>query len=325
MDKIQLIEENRIKHGYSVISRNVSMKGYKKFNNKHKKENIIFKLESNLAIYKKVGTISNLLKNLRLLAKKDDEFSRLYSKYIQCIVDKHRNCLIIDDLIEIRDSLCDYSTFMTDIYEINDDQYDFDDHKISFTWNDIEVLFESENLLSKFLENRFEVNDFRFNTLLIGKIQEFNKNFQKLELILQEDDLKYSQAVFLFRNLNETTANLQKFLNENYYTSDFVSETYNDLQLILKSLKHFKKEINLPENLGSLFEKYRNQLQNLKIDNETMRQVLIDELEGRITFKSFKRMPLGPVFYDLAYDFVQFPKEDDISKEKMNLLDMNKK
>ncbi|ORD98127.1 hypothetical protein HERIO_29 [Hepatospora eriocheir] len=325
MDKIQLIEENRIRHGYSVISRNVSMKGYKKFNNKHKKEDIIFKLESNLAIYKKVGTISNLLKNLRLLAKKDDEFSRLYSKYIQCIVDKHRKCLNIDDLIEIRDSLCDYSTFMTDIYEINDDQYDFDDHKISFTWNDIEVLFESENLLSKFLENRFEVNDFIFNTLLIGKIQEFNKNFQKLESILQEDDLKYSQAVFLFRNLNETTANLQKFLNENYYTSDFVSETYNDLQLILKSLKHFKKEINLPENLGSLFEKYRNQLQNLKIDNETMKQVLIDELERRITFKSFKRMPLGPVFYDLAYDFVQFPKEDDISKEKMNLLDMNKK
>lgn len=317
---LEFINKERIQHGYSQNS----LKTYKKYCNKMKKQNSNFKtiysLESNLSKFKMLNSISFLYKNMRILKNNSNCSSlKIYYKYILCLIQNKKNCIKVDDLINLRHELADYYSFLEDIYQMANNNCDtniFEQYKIKHTWNDIEILFETQKVLDSFLEKKFFLNDFRFNTQLCIKIL----NLENSRNIFIEN-LKGGMPPFklfpICNNFLIKIEELERFIFDNFVESEFIKNLKEDTILVLSYLKNLFDSFIVPDFVvPKNFKDLENELLNLKdhknYDPKKLRSFLLEIVEKRLEVNTKSRnMPFLPIFYDIANDFIDYSRIDD--------------
>ncbi|ELA42495.1 uncharacterized protein VICG_00594 [Vittaforma corneae ATCC 50505] len=326
---LQLINQERISHGYTIHH----FRTYNKHCNRMKREYfrqnhdlyLIYSLESNLAKFKMLNSITFLYKNKRLLKKSDaskSDFSRIYLRYVLCFIENEKNSLSIDDLVSLRHELADYYSFLDDIYRMNDNRHDFEQYKIKYKWHDVSLLFETQKILDSFLNNSFFLNDFRFNTQLALKILDVeNKKMDLFDFVKTENDPfhVFDRVNILFSRVCE----LERFLNENFVESEYVQQLKNSSEKVLGFVKKVMEynsgvlhsdidSFTVPAHFELISDHLESMKKNKKVNPSKLRSVLLGILEKRLAVDVTERsMPFLPVFYDIANDFITYSSVDN--------------
>ncbi|KAL6122587.1 hypothetical protein NUSPORA_00355 [Nucleospora cyclopteri] len=314
------IEENRNLHGYSIEQ----FKAYKKFNNKNRRQNIIFKLEANLAKFHILNSRAYLYKNLRLLKNDQSEFAVVYKKYMRLFIESTKNNVEYNDILEVRNSICFYNSFLSDIYSINDGKYLFDDVKIKYEWNDVELLFESKLHLEKFQKGEFFKNDFSYNTILAKHCSKFDSQKERVFDGFRKDE-ELTVLLNLVKQFKDENEEFKLVLNRNFIRSDFVKDAAEQTKILYDILKSFTiPKSSVKYEIPIFYKQIESSILNLKtkIPNDVIKKTLFNYLKTQISCKEEKRnLPFLPVFYDIAYDFIDFPVDDQVicGLEKLEL------
>jgi hypothetical protein len=322
MVSIKAINNLRINFGY--ISHH--FKSYKNYCNKmkasHKGSNddmyLMFALESNMAKFKMLNSIQFLYKNLRLLKKAENK-DKTYGEYLKCIIDGRKNEVEIDRIVDLRNKVAEYYAFLDDIYILNDNRHDFEQYKIRYNWHDITLVFETQKILESFLNGTFSFCDFRFNTQLANKILEVERNINILKTRVKETEIVI-EIFECVRILSLSISNLERFLNDNFVESSYVLDLKMNVDKILAYVKSILDYQNgnletkidkfVAPNIFKEIEPEFNHLNKIKqIDSSKLHEILINKLEKRLRVDTRPRkMPFLPVFYDIAYDFIEYSK-----------------
>lgn len=339
METFVMLNKARLKNSY--ISN--QLKTYKKYANLQKRECgkssafNIFALESNTVKFKMTGSINYLLKNLRILKKfPNNEFRSLYSKYTQSFIDYKRGSISIDLLIELRQKLGEFYCFLDDIYFINDNRHDFEQYRIKYLWKDVTIVFETNTCLESFLNKTFILNDFRFNTQLALKILDFEKKMEDFIKNIKNEDISELDIFTKSKELNDAIMNLDSFLADNYVDSQYVLGCKKDCAVVLdffKMIMEFKagkvnEEIdaftapNVFHSLNDCFEKFKRRKQ---VDPIKLRSLLLEILEREMKVNTREGcIPLMPIFYDLAFDFVEYKKDETPMSKLMRAFSLSR-
>lgn len=336
MEELELIDRERLNHGYTTHN----FKTYKKHCNKMKRrptaskndQALIYKLECNIAKYRMFKSVTFLYKNKRLLKNIDSSFSRMYLRYLACFIANEKGCLDINDLISLRHDLVDYYSFIDDIHLINDNRHDFEPYKVKHMWHDIPVLFETEKVRDSFVNKTFILNDFRFNTKLAIKILNAEDKKEALTGLLVSD----RSLLHVFGSVNalySAVSDLEKFLSDNFVESNYVTELKESSKKVLRFIKSVMEHSNgitvdkavdlkgLEERIDAFtaplhFEEVADALEKIKTERKMkpshVRSLLLGLVEKRLKVDvNSRRMPFSPVFYDLAYDYIDYSSVDN--------------
>ena len=328
MDYLKIIEINRNNHGYLKQNYNE----YKQFNNKmikkcnqNKTTTLIYKLEVNLAKWFKTNSIRYLRKNIRILNKQDDnEFVKDYKKYILLFISKFKNEFIEENFAHTWNVLNQnfYYSFNMDLITLNDDIFDINKYRIKYMWNDIQLMFDNQAQIDNFLQGVFNNNDFRFNTQMARYCHNFDKNYNNACTAIKQGDF-----VNIFNKIKIFSIETQKFttfLDDNFITSAYLTNTNSELNKFYKNLSGYIetngkiKELFIPSNFAIYKEQITTSIKNIKITKNNIQDIIMMYFKKFTTVNQEKRnMPLMPVFYDLAFDYIQYP---DIEIELSNKL-----
>lgn len=330
MDTFATINRNRAAHGYA--QRN--LKAYKRFCNKGFRnagatpspDRLLFKLESNTTKYQLFKSPRFLHKNLHLLKKSDGVFASVYKKYTECLLNTHRDALVMDELVELHHKLAEYYTFLEDIYTMADGQHDFDQYKIVHMWHDIELLFETTQMRDMFTEGTLDLADHRFNTQLAMKILSCENALKDFGAAIKSPDADVPTVCEVFERLHSLVIALAQFLDDNYLVSNYVKlfavET-STVHRFLSSLAGFQTSAPAEEFIvPSLYSDYATDILALqrtgRINKSDIRRLLINTLERRLAPQDTQPVvPLLPVFYDIAYDYINYPPVDECIVEQL--------
>lgn len=323
---IEVINNDRIKYGY--ISH--QFKAYKNHCNKmkkiHKKDNqdlyLSYSLEANMAKFKMLNALPYLYKNLRLLRKFKKSDNKTYQEYIECFISSKKNEIEIDKIVDLRNKLSDFYSFLDDIYILNDNRHDFEQYKTKHTWNGITIVFETAKIRDSFVDGSFSFCDFRFNTQLAVKILEVERNMKSLKAKLKSSKIAI-EAYECIKVLHTAVCNIERFLSDNFVESEYILELKDSCDQVLAFVKSILNYQNgdLSSQLSSfvvpkLFNEISAELHEMnkekKIDSQKLALILRETLEKRLKVDDrVRKMPLLPVFYDIAYDFIEYPKTDE--------------
>ena len=323
---LDVINNDRLMFGYI----NHQFKAYKNHCNKMKKIYqktdkdlyLLYSLESNMAKYKIFNSLPYLYKNIRILKKTNEENST-YGTYINCFIKSMKNETEIDKIIDLRHKLADFYSFLDDIYLLSDNRHDFEQYKAKCKWNDITLTFETENMKKSFLDGSFHFCDFRFNTQLAIKILKIENNLKNFKLKIKLLNNGIFEIFESIKQLNSSVCDFERFLSDNFVESSFISELKTSCDQVFEYVKGILDYQNgiIHNDLKSfkvpnLFKEIQNDLINLnnlkKIDPKKLRTILLETVEKRMKIDDKPRkMPFLPVFYDLAYEFIEYPKNDN--------------
>lgn len=330
MDVLKDLEQNRLSHGY--VQRD--FRRYKRFCNSNiraERQNnapgcLIFKLESNLTKFLLFDSSRFLYKNLRLLrsstAKQiNPDFVNIYKLYTQCFIESKKNEASFDMLLELRSYIADFYTFVTDISVMNDDKYDFSQHKVEHRWHDITLVFETKNMRDSFVNGDFSLSDNRFTTQLALLITRMDANIKALMGLISDNSVPLVRIFDVSRKTSTSAESLECFLDENFVESRYVKELHQSVDEVhryISRLNSFRNG-NLNVNLDDLpplphLEEYANILKGLgarkMVDDSRLRDLLLENIGKCFSVKKEERkLPLLPVFYDLAYDYITYPTD----------------
>lgn len=329
MEDLQLIDRERHSHGYTVHHFKTYNKHCNKMKRKYFKKDhnlyILYSLESNLAKFRMLNSIAFLYKNKRLLKNNDiyqNDFPRVYLRYIFCFIENKKDNLDINELVSLRHELADYYSFLDDIYHINDNRHDFEQYKVKYTWHDIPILFETQKLLDSFLDNSFFLNDFRFNTQLALKILNVeNKKKELFDFIKTERDpfRVFDRVNALFSKICE----LERFLKDNFVESEYILQLKDSSERVLAFVKKIMEyshgvlhtDIDLftvPIYFETISDHLESMKMNKKVNASKLRSILLGILEKRLAVDVTERkMPFLPVFYDIANDYITYSSVDN--------------
>lgn len=335
MDSFEIINTARLQHGYNAHQ----FKSYKKYCNKIKRTNknqennmhSLFAMESNLAKFRMFNSRRYLYNALRIIKKDKSlstEFIKVYGQYIQCFIDSDKNCLDIDKLVDLRSKLAEYYAFLNDIYLMNDNRHDFDQYKVKYQWNDVTITFETEKVLESFKNGTFCFKDFRFNTQLANKALNVDKCMKVFtDAVISKDDILKVHE--MCTKLNNSVGEISRFLTENFVESNYVEQLKVQCSSVLafiQTLIEYRNGI-ITENIKpfkcpSLFVKISNDLnvlnQEKTVESKKLKASILDIIEKRMEVDSRPRkMPFLPVFYDLAYDYIDYPNENTEMAQKL--------
>jgi len=320
----QLVNENRCNHGYITHK----YRKYKEFCNKRQRElkntdaAVIYRLESNHAKAQITDCHKYYHKNIRILAKtKETPFLKTYRLYTELYIAQRSGNVSLDRLLELREAVADYYALMEDVYAIAGGRYDFEQYKVKFKWYDVALLFETENQLSNFVNGNLDANDRRFNTQLALKIMKYEESHKELASRLKSGDFDIFRIFNSSKKMHESVGNLSGFLKDNFVYSEHVQELLagvTAVHLFIKSIiDRYKGDIN--EGPGDFavplmfaeFSECFSKLRNASVvKTETLKKLLVQALNDDFDLKNDnRRLPFGPITYDIAYDYIQYPKE----------------
>jgi len=145
-----------------------------------------------------------------------------------------------------------------------------------------------------------------FQCKLQNKIIKFEKKLKELKLV------KKQKVIQCLNSLIE----LKEFLTANFITSEYVNNMENELS----RLKEFFENVELYRK-GNLeveskvvnFESKLMDVGNVdvKICEGVVKKMVYKKMMERFEVEECKiGMPFLPVFYDIAYDYVQYPSEE---------------
>lgn len=331
MDIFEIINKNRIEHGY--IHKNLQQ--YKRFCNKVFKElkkkqdasSLIYKLESNMAKFFIFDSLRYLHKNIRLLNNTSSGFKEAYLKYIMCYLNNKKSPVSIETLIELHHELADYYSFLDDIYTLSDNRHDFDQYKMHYKWHDIPLVFETQKLLDEFLACTFTLEDHRFHTQLSLKISRVERSKADFLSFLVNENRHQVGILQLFnksRTLSTFTFELKRFLEDNFIDSAYVEQMHSAVHLvhgfITKLFEYQNGAVEFSENIQQFkipefFAEHKKAFEILRnekiVDKAKLRSLLLNLIEERIvTNVDDRKIPFLPIFYDLAYSFIVYPQEE---------------
>lgn len=342
METFELLDRNRIEHGY--MQRN--LRQYKKFCNKQFRilrkagatdQASAYKLESNLAKFLLFGSRRYLRKNTRLLKSMRSEFSSLYLRYNECFAASKEGAAPVDKLIELRHQLADFYSFLEDIYTLNDGRHDFEQYKIKYQWNDITLHFETQRMLDSFLNGDFEMKDHRFNTQLALKVFNMERSREEFAQVIGESNAQILSAFGSSEKLFTSVTELYQFLEDNFLHSAFAKELYaatSEVHAFITRLFEYRNGVLHTGaerfEVPALFSDCKKALKALEgrksIRGKKLREMMLGILEERLSSDFRKRsMPFLPVFYDIAYDFIEYPAVDNDVSETLGNLSFSEK
>lgn len=320
---LQLVDQERLNHGYTINH----LKAYRNYCNKKKREYrqtnrnlyFLYSLESNFTKFKILNSLAFLYKNRRILKHLGSDFPEAYSMYMECLIRNRKGQVGVDELVQLRHALANYYSFLVDIYIMNDNRHDFEQYKVKYVWNDVEIQFETQKILDSFRERKFFLNDFRFNTQLALKILKIENKEKDLFNLLRSTEDPY-QVFELANSLSVAANDLQRYLDDNFvesaYTESFKVSSEKVLSFIKKLLEYSNGTLHADIDAFVTpihFQEVASHLENMKqkrtVSTSKLRLLLLNILEKRLSVSTqLRRMPFLPVFYDIANDYINYSR-----------------
>ena len=268
-----------------------------------KKKPDCYKIEINMCKYFMTGSKKFLKKNLVFLNKHEiDEHSKnTYKSYVNAFLTEKQ-----EDILAAWDSLNNehYLFFFNyEIIKLTNEHFEL--KKCRRMWNDIELIFDSEAHYNLLLKEEYP--DFRFNSQLALLCFKFDSIYNNCVKSIKERNDVSKRFIEFDLFLDE----FRKFLENNFVVSEYVDIVHKEF---LDIFEDFNK--NRQITVRKCFVEVKEELKTIfKRDFTTpddLRKIIFDLLEKRIKVDSEKRnLPLLPVFYDLAHDFISYPDPDD--------------
>ncbi|KAI5147950.1 hypothetical protein ENBRE01_0010 [Enteropsectra breve] len=329
MENFYKLNKFRNEHGYTQGQ----FKKYKTATNKmfrrllaEKSDNsYIYKMESNLCKFLLLRDRVFLKKNKKMLSKmlESSEFDKIYAEYTDCFLENVHGGTDASKLLNVRNKLMEYHSFVEDISLLNDGKHDFDNDTISFQWKDLELSFENETMLSQFKNKTLVLNDHRYNTQLANKIIGCESSMDTLNYRISERETGALQNYTAASHFYNEMKSLFQFLDDNLVDSPYVSSLLESARAVHEFFDHQlsvstgKKRVSKKDFLvPKYFEQYKEDLEYIashtKIQPGELRKQMIEKLQKmyRDASLSAPLMPQAPVFYDIAYDYIKYPSNE---------------
>lgn len=172
-------------------------------------------------------------------------------------------------------------------------------------WNDIQLEFRDDKDKMGFYDLKVKEGN-SFQIKLQNKIVRFIRKYNEMRIVKKQ---KVKQAL-------NALLELKQFLSDNFIVSEYV----NSVEKELKRVNEFFENVDLYRK-GNLEveEKVKNfeteivdiSGVRIKISETVVKRMVYEKMMKRFEVKENKiGMPFLPVFYDMAYDYVQYPSEE---------------
>lgn len=275
-------------------------------------------LEINTSKYYEKENLNFLKKNLRLLKRKNSFVE--YQKYIEALLSN--SC---DALVEVRNSLINFPTFIDKIdLQLNSLDFDLSQFKHKCYWHDIEILFNSEKKANEFESRTLVVEDSKYNSMLVKHVLKVEKRKLQLENLIQKDNSRIRCILGKVKVYLKALSAFEVFLKENFVESKALKTLKNEataLQDFYENLlEGHKSEYNAHESFKGLADKIKESSNHVKTDKKKVRKEILNDLEKFFSCSPQMNIPLLPEFYDIAYDYIQYPPVDQKTMEVLSSL-----
>lgn len=279
------------------------------------------KLEINTSKYFEIGSLNYLKKNRRILKKSKE--SDLYSKYNEALLTK--SC---DLLVEVRTALQNYPSFAEEL-DAQLGLLDFDTSKLKYKymWNDLEILFNSEEKVEEFKKRTLVVKDTKYNSLLVKYIFNVENKRGQLDRLVLKDCARIRCILSKVKALLNGIDEFIIFLKENYVESGYLSRIQREtlrLRDYYEGLLEGKKgeEFEVPEYFKGISKEIVESGAREVKDKKKIRKEILEEIEKYLSSSTEMNVPFIPDFYDIAFDYIRYPAVEEKLEEtfvKLNL------
>lgn len=215
--------------------------------------------------------------------------------------------------------------------------------KVKRFWNDIELSFDKEEEANLFFSGKVQsLGMENFDVSLKTHILKLERTKKKLLDLIKGGKGRVRCLFEKSKILLEETDSFVNFMNKNYIRSDFVLQLRSDIEELSDFFKilRFRDGGDMSNNekieafeTPKLFHEIQAFIdvckQKSEIEVAVLRKRLMQELDARMCPPSTSlKMPFLPVFYDLAYDFIEYPNAssgtENVSKFISRIFSRNK-
>jgi hypothetical protein len=341
MEVLRQIDESREKKGYLTRKYDEYSMFCKSSSKQHKstKLGLTFKLEEYVSKHfqfkerrrRARSFLKKGFKSVEKLRSEDELLFNFYHKYLSCIynMDAEEYGKAGDLLLEMRSICLSFPSFLSENNHLIDIcGYKLGEklqvpEKVSCQWNDINLTFYTEEDRNKFIAREYHKDSKTYEDISANKIIEFEKTERKLfEIIKEGSPKKYTNIYEKCKMMEKCCSKLISFFNENYVSSEYL-KTYHSgivgLKKFYSSLLDYRKcKIEALEYINGysvppLFEEIRDFIETSRMERamceEIAERIIMEYLDKAFTpKKSELQTPFLPVFYDLAFDHIEYPK-----------------
>lgn len=320
MDFINTLIKYRVTHGFYT-------KDYPKYANfiRSKRKEPAFVSEYFLSRYYISKTNKRLSNKYLKKAYKHSKTNEIYMNYISGIFHSNKNNE--ESLSSFMKARCFASKnfiFVKEIDERIEHLTGKQPIRQYIDWNGLQLEFVNEEEKLCFEErNKIDGNDYQ--TLLKNHIIKYNKlNFELLKCS-SKNFKAYKNIYEKIKKLNECIIELYNFLNNNFVDNAFLDVLRNETSLILEfyeNMLKYKKcdfsgsskidNFKVPSNYEYIKDAVEYAKNNKIVSLKIARELVFSEIEKIFECEeNVINIPFLPVYYDLAYDYVQYPSEDE--------------
>lgn len=276
------------------------------------------KLEINTSKYFEIGSPNYLKKNKRIL--KETQGFELYTKYIEALLTKST-----DLLVEVRTSLQNYSSFVEELdTQLSSLDYDTTKLKYKFMWNDLEILFNSEEKVEEFKKRTLVVRDTKYNSLVVKHIFNLEKRREQLDRLVLKDSSRIRCILSKVKVLLKAVEEFIFFLKENYVESEYLSRVQRETRSLRDYYQNLlegkREEFEVPELFKGISSGIVESGSKQVKDKKKIRKEILEEIEKYLSTSTPMNVPFIPDFYDIAFDYIRYPPvEEKLEETFINL------
>ncbi|EPR77774.1 hypothetical protein SLOPH_1871 [Spraguea lophii 42_110] len=250
----------------------------------------------------------------------------LYEEYRQFIIKYYKKDdeYILNNGTILLEKLIEYPSFYEEVEDILTSKYEKINKEIpttTYEWKGIKLelkFYQIQNI--QHLKN--------FNSKVINQIEEIKKQENKLQIQIEKQHLKSSFEKS--KKLEQTLTNFIIFLKENYLPHKEIDKLRIQISFIKNYLKNIieyengnielEEEIKNAEKNNKIEERYKNIRvlgENKKINENIAKKIILEYIEKEMKPKERINIPLEPITYDLAYDYINYPEQ---KKDLMSMI-----
>lgn len=264
-------------------------------------------------------------------AFKHSRDSEIYSKYISGIyyssTDQDRS---IEDFKRARSLASTNFVFVKEIDEKIEALCLQAPEKLQTDWHGLKLEFVNEQEKESF-ENLKKLENSDYQTVIKNHIVSFRKFEDELKRLTTKNVSGFRNIYEKCKKLNESIISFHKYLIDNFVDNAFIESLEKesaDVFLFYENIFKFKNcdlsveakidEFKVSKNFEYLKDAIDYAKKNKVISLRKARDLITKEIEGAFPIEENTiKTPFLPVYYDLAYDYVEYPKEDDGKVNKL--------
>lgn len=323
MDFINILSKNRVTHGFHT-------KDYPRYFSyiRTKRKEPKYKSEYFLARYYLSRTNKKLAKKYIKKSYIHSKDIEIYSDYISGIYHAStNNVLALNKLKAARTAAASNFYFVKDIDEKIETLFNVLPEKIKTDWNGLTLEFVNNEERNCFDQHQKIIGS-DYQTTIKNHIIIYEKRYKELQIYSKKNIKGIKNLYEKCKKLKECVDGFLKYLGDNFVDNLFMINLGKDTEQVFAFYENLFKYKNCNLKIQGRIDDFKvpASFEFLKdaIDfakkNKTMSLKKAKELVGKEIEKCFKieeniiKIPFLPVYYDLAYDYVQYPKEEDDSK-----------